>query len=147
MAALEVRWITFSITKSSVWEGDLCIGCHFFFVLISAICVGVRSKGLHRIRVEQCSASAAEGQHMYSRVPVHAAHVTPQQVSHIKPRPPPQCLCSVLLPCCCTPSPLFKGTVDKNQDIDCCVPSESSSIGGSVFSLNLYLLLSILISL
>lgn len=85
---------------------------------MSVICVGVRSKSLHRIRVEQRSASAAEGQHMYSRVSVHAAHVPPQQVSHIKNTLNACAVCVSLaaaLP--------FKGTVDKNQDIDCSVPS------------------------
>lgn len=102
------------------------------FVVISVICVGVRSKSLHRIRVEQRSASAAERQHMYSRVPVHAAHVPPQQVSHIKNTLSACAMCLSLLS-----PPFSKATVDKNQDIDYFVPSESSSAEGSVFLISI----------
>lgn len=45
---------------------------------------GVRPAGLHRVRAEQCSASAAEGQHVHSRVPVHAAHLAPKQVMRMQ---------------------------------------------------------------
>lgn len=44
--------------------------------------LGVRPQSLHRIWAEQRSTSTAEGQHMCSRVPVHASHLAPKQVIH-----------------------------------------------------------------
>lgn len=50
---------------------------------------------------------------MYSRVPVHAAYIPPQQVLQLKtPSMLVQCESSLLTP------PISKGTVDKNQDIE-----------------------------
>lgn len=41
---------------------------------------GVRSESLHCLRAEQRPAPPAEGQHLRGGVPVHAAHLPPQQV-------------------------------------------------------------------
>lgn len=45
---------------------------------------GVRSESIHSLRAQQCSASTTEGQHMYSRVSVHASNFTSQQVLLMK---------------------------------------------------------------
>lgn len=63
---------------------------------------GVCSESIHRLRAQQCSASTTEGQHMYSRVSVHASHFTSQQVLLMKIAETRTC---ALLFCC--PDPLL----------------------------------------
>lgn len=61
----------------------MLINIKYFTYLTLVFCVpGVCSQSVYRLRAQQRSASAAEGQHVHRGVPVHAAHVTPQQVLH-----------------------------------------------------------------
>lgn len=128
MAALEVRGMMISIHKA------ICLDLFklsTFSVAVSPIATGVRSQSIHRLRAEQCSASTTEGQHLYSRVPVHAAYFTPKQVSHITTIPP---LCIIVVS-----APTLKGTVTRNffffnkfpQYIVICIfilPSETNAL-------------------
>lgn len=108
MAALEVRAIMISMhNNNNAFNGKahaIHISNHFSGAL-SPITTGVRSQSIHCIRAEQRSASTAEGQHMYSRVPVHASHLAPKQVSHM--------LCIIFT---AAPRPsLLKGTLDRSE--------------------------------
>lgn len=48
--------------------------------LTGSVPPGVREESLHCLRAEQRPAPPAEGQHLRGGVPVHAAHLPPQQV-------------------------------------------------------------------
>lgn len=78
---------------------------------------GVRPAGLHRVRAEQCSASTAEGQHVHSRVPVHAAHLAPKQVMCMQDSHDALVLriLAVVVPAPSHPTP--DGTVDRIESI------------------------------
>lgn len=96
MAALEVRGTMMSAIALT-WLQFLQRSTHFLCLYLQSP-PGVRSQSIHRVRAEQRSASTAEGQHLYRRVPVHASHLAPKQVWHREcPRPPPPRPCHPVL--------------------------------------------------
>lgn len=71
------QWSLFAFFVERYNAGD----SHIKRISSVASSLGLRPQSLHRLWAQQRPASTTEGPHVHSRVPVHASHLAPQQVS------------------------------------------------------------------